>query len=231
MKYIGIFFLIALVILTPGLSLAQNASGDLPTSVNQILNFLFLAAGILAFGMVVYGGIKYTLSARNIANQSDARDQIIQALVGLLLIISSTLILRTINPALNNLQLTKPSPISTTNPNSTCSEPCSTGKCVKGVCVVCSLQCDQNTGTSCAFNDEGSPYCAQCPPGIEAQCQKEGTVCKFQNNVARCEAKQCGDNNRFGPCPDPKEECVPFPGSSASDRLWGCVDKQTSSPS
>ncbi len=218
----------------PSVGLAQTpASSALPADlVNQFLNFAFLGAGLLAFGMVVYGGIKYTLSAGNIASQADARDQITQALIGLLLLVGSGLILRTINPALINIELKHPTPVAGTTPGSTCKEPCSTGKCGKaGECIVCSLTCDPNTGTSCAFNESDSPYCASCPASMVTECQSKGEVCKFTNNIPRCEAKLCGDNNRFGPCSDPKQECVPFPGSSPSDRLWGCVDKAVSSPS
>ena len=62
-----------------------------------------MIAGLTAFGAIVYGGINYILSAGNVTNQQDAKDQITQAIVGLLLLLGAYLILYTINPSLVSL--------------------------------------------------------------------------------------------------------------------------------
>lgn len=62
--------------------------------------FALIIAGILAFGAIVYGGIKYAISAGNPSSQSDGRSWIWSALIGLLLLGGAWLILNTINPSL-----------------------------------------------------------------------------------------------------------------------------------
>jgi len=58
----------------------------------------------LAVGAIVWAGLKYAMAAGNPGTQSDARDQILQALLGLLLLFGAYVILYTINPNLVNLQ-------------------------------------------------------------------------------------------------------------------------------
>lgn len=71
------------------------------SSVGYVANFYqfaLMASGLLAFGAIMYGAIKYAVSAGNPSQQSDAKQWIIQALVGLLLLAGAVLILRTLNP-------------------------------------------------------------------------------------------------------------------------------------
>jgi len=86
----------------PGTSAtAVNASGTGPIFfVQQFYNFGLMIGGVLAFGAIVYGGIKYTFAAGNPSGQSDGKEWIKSALLGLLLLAAATLILKTINPSL-----------------------------------------------------------------------------------------------------------------------------------
>jgi uncharacterized membrane protein YgcG len=63
------------------------------------------AAGVLALGAVVWGGIKYTMSAGNPSGQGEGKEWVKAALLGLLLLLGAYLILYTINPNLVNLGL------------------------------------------------------------------------------------------------------------------------------
>ena len=67
--------------------------------------FALIIGGILAFGVVVYGGVKYMASAGNPSGQSDAKEWIEAALLGLLLLVGVYFILDVINPQLLNLNL------------------------------------------------------------------------------------------------------------------------------
>jgi hypothetical protein len=60
---------------------------------------------VLAFGAVVYGGIKYIFAAGNPSGQSEGRDWITGAIWGLLLLAGAYLLLNVINPNLTNLSL------------------------------------------------------------------------------------------------------------------------------
>jgi len=84
------------------------ASGPDPVGfVSNLYQFGLMIGGLLAFGMIVYAGLRHTLAAGNPSSQSDARDQILQALLGLLLLFGAFIVLNTINPNLTNLSLPK----------------------------------------------------------------------------------------------------------------------------
>lgn len=72
--------------------------------IARLYQFGLMIAGLAAFGAIVFGALKYILSAGNIANQQDARDQITQAIIGLALLLGAYIILYTINPELVNLR-------------------------------------------------------------------------------------------------------------------------------
>jgi hypothetical protein len=94
----------------PGdISVAGN--GDPAGILVNFYQFGMLLAGILAFGMVVWAGIQYSLSRGNAAGQTDARDKVIQAFLGILLLVGAYAILYTLNPGLTRLQLPQLSPI------------------------------------------------------------------------------------------------------------------------
>jgi hypothetical protein len=80
--------------------------------VSSFYTFALLISGILAFGAIVFGGVKYAISAGNPSKQSEGRSWIWGALIGLLLLGIAWLILHTINPNLTKLEIAPLSPIS-----------------------------------------------------------------------------------------------------------------------
>jgi hypothetical protein len=78
----------------------DTVATPLPEYVKYIFNFAIWIAGALALVFMVIGGVKYLLSAGNPSLQGDARGQILSALLGLVIILSSYLLLTTINPQL-----------------------------------------------------------------------------------------------------------------------------------
>jgi hypothetical protein len=73
--------------------------------IANLYQFALLIGGLLAFGAIVYGGIKYFTSAGNPSAQSEGKEWIWSALLGLLLLVCAYLILYTINPNLTHLDL------------------------------------------------------------------------------------------------------------------------------
>jgi hypothetical protein len=71
--------------------------------VANFYQFALMISGVLAFGAVVYGGVKYISSAGNPSAQTDGKDWIEAALLGLLLLAGAYLVLNVINPDLTNL--------------------------------------------------------------------------------------------------------------------------------
>lgn len=80
----------------------------------EYIKYLYVFAlgivGLTAFGAMVYGGIVYMSSAGNPSLQTEAKDRITNALLGLGLLLISWLILNTINPDLVNLTAPKLTP-------------------------------------------------------------------------------------------------------------------------
>ena len=60
--------------------------------------FALMIGGLMAFVMIVYGAVKYTAGGGNSTMQSDAKDRITQALLGLALLVGAAIILSTISP-------------------------------------------------------------------------------------------------------------------------------------
>lgn len=71
--------------------------------IKHLYVFALGIVGLTAFGAMVYGGIVYMSSAGNPSLQTEAKDRITKALLGLGLLLVSVLILNTINPDLVNL--------------------------------------------------------------------------------------------------------------------------------
>ena len=76
----------------------------LPQLVQYFFNFSIAIGGIAAFAMLVLGGFRFLTSAGNPSAQKDAKDIITSAIIGLLLLLSSYLLLQVINPDILTLE-------------------------------------------------------------------------------------------------------------------------------
>lgn len=72
--------------------------------VNRLYIYALGLVGLTALGAIIFGGILYTTSAGNPSLQGDAKKRITSALIGLGILLTSYLILYTINPDLVNLR-------------------------------------------------------------------------------------------------------------------------------
>jgi len=66
--------------------------------INALIWWAFRLAGVLAFAMIVYAGFQYLVSGGNTAQQKDAQERIMNAIIGLILLFAFYIILYTINP-------------------------------------------------------------------------------------------------------------------------------------
>jgi hypothetical protein len=92
----------------PGM--APNSSSNPGAFVAGLYQFALMIGGVLAFGVIVYGGVRYMASAGNPSGQSDAKEWIEAALLGLLLLVGAYFILNVVNPQLTTLGLPKLTP-------------------------------------------------------------------------------------------------------------------------
>ena len=87
---------------------AGGASGVAKTPMDLIsvlIWWAFRLAGILAFAMIVFAGFQYLTSGGNTAQQKDAQERIMNAIIGLVLLFAFYIILYTINPNILNTSL------------------------------------------------------------------------------------------------------------------------------
>jgi hypothetical protein len=92
----------------PGVSTPEYVDAELPDYVNYAFRFSLVIIGFLIFGVIIYNGIKYLTSFGNPAKLSDAKQGIIAAALGSIVLLGSYIIFNTINPQL--VTLTNPSP-------------------------------------------------------------------------------------------------------------------------
>ncbi|MDP2947012.1 MAG: hypothetical protein Q8N88_02770 [Nanoarchaeota archaeon] len=85
-----------------------TSTSTLPELIRYIYRFALLACGLTAFVAILIGAILYVTSAGDSSKASDAKDRITSALWGILILLSSFLILNTINPDLLNLNINLP---------------------------------------------------------------------------------------------------------------------------
>ena len=82
----------------------MKLEATLPQLVQYFFNFAIAIGGIAAFAMLVLGGFRFLTSAGNPTSQKDAKDIITSAVIGLLLLLSSYLLLQVINPDILTLK-------------------------------------------------------------------------------------------------------------------------------
>jgi hypothetical protein len=87
---------------------SPSSNSTLPGLINYIYKFALLACGITALVSILIGAFQYVTSAGDSSKAGDAKERITQALLGILVLLASVLILRTINPDLVTLSLSLP---------------------------------------------------------------------------------------------------------------------------
>ena len=108
-----LFLLLPLISLASELELDYPRIGDIEIALGMDLNkliawfyyFIISIAGIAAFVMLIWGGIEWMTSAGNPTKIGEAKERINSAFLGLIIILSSYLILQAINPDLIMLRL------------------------------------------------------------------------------------------------------------------------------
>lgn len=122
-----------------------NGSSTPGTIINSFYQFALFLSGIIAFGAIVFGGIKYMTSAGNPSAQSEGKEWIYAALLGVALLAGAYLVLNTVNPQLTSLSLpTLPVSYIPSQPNTTFN----------------TAQCGGSSCTGLCLNDtSGQPYC------------------------------------------------------------------------
>lgn len=174
---------------------------DLTEYIKALYEFLVGAAGIVATTMVMWGGMKWVISAGSGQKIADAKKTIIEAIIGLVLVLGSFVILNTLNPQLTLLALPEVPEIVLEDPPPEEGQkiPCEwegPGDVANDPTkhLVGSHACDGEgeAGESCycKFNDN-------CQPTRSGSCSIDGMYAIFGDNAsmasAICLAESAGD--------------------------------------
>jgi len=93
------------------LTVKRIVEEGLPGYVEYIFTVAVGLIGFIIFGVLIYNGIRYLISVGRPEQMADARSGILYAFLGALLLLSSVLIFRTINPQLTIMELPKIDPL------------------------------------------------------------------------------------------------------------------------
>lgn len=82
----------------------EKVSLGIAEQIGNLYQWALGIGGLIALGVLIFGGILYTISAGNTSRQDDAKSWLFGAVMGILLLFGSFLILNTINPELTKLK-------------------------------------------------------------------------------------------------------------------------------
>lgn len=92
---------------------ADAETGGPIAILSNLYEFAFVFAGFLAFGAIVYGGLRYAMSAGSSSIKEEGRSWITNAFLGLALLMGAYLLLNIINPELTVLKFPVLTPFGT----------------------------------------------------------------------------------------------------------------------
>lgn len=201
----------------------QTLTGEsgLPEVIKYIYLFGLGAAGFVALLAILIGAIMYVFSAGRPDKAKDAKDRILSALLGILILLASVLILRTINPDLINIGLTLEE-----------IKPVSTGEETQWYCHgCCGSGCDIGLyGCKALGAMTASQAIALCEEQIDAECgldthwsEARTLPCPKDMLCIIKNASGCSKWYDFN-CQSNKEECEAYCKNRATE-LGGEFDK------
>lgn len=174
--------------------------------VNYIFNFVVATAGIVALVLLTYSGLIYLTSAGRPEKLKEAKKQILAALLGVVIIISSYLILHLINPELTVLKLREPIELSITPSPSTIPLP---GPIIYRNWLWRITEIADRVKELATNQDEGIKKIAQDINYLTSLCSCIYTqpmcVCQDYQDYRGCKALYCYSASETQPCPDGPE--------------------------
>lgn len=227
----------------PGLDLGKDKfAPDLATYLQAIFSFLIWGAIILAMLMIIVGGFYYLSSAGTASRASEGKDRVKWAIYGLILALSSYVILNFINPDLVRPKLPGITALDKADKVKIILPPGPGSKqATQTVDRICYYQEDCNYDLKC--ETQRTEY--QCPNDLkkfssEQECEKEenckikcekieARLCKEQNVGGKVKFQQScqdiGDTSR-GNCFDTRLACRPNDHEKPEDKY--CLPPSTS---
>jgi len=167
-----------------------TAGGDLATYIAAIYKFLIGFAAVLAVIMIMVGGVQWMMAGGSPERVSNAKSYITSALIGLVLALSSFILLQTINPRLVNLEMPKLKPITGLEPITGAGEQEGEEEEIKGACS-CTDDCHNNkTDKECKTLCDNIYVFKAEEPCPQFSCIEENQGCADHTNDC-CPGLEC----------------------------------------
>ncbi len=173
----------------------------LPYYIKYFLKIVVASAGIIAFGALVVTSLRYLSSAGNTEKMKAARQGLLSALVGVLILLGSYIILNTINPNLTEINIadipeappSEPVPHPSPEPGPSRDILGRVRRLIEEIRPL--PETVKNTA------EEINSLTNQC------DCQNTFPVCMCDDGAkgSSCVARVCSPGDGFHPCPKPQE--------------------------
>lgn len=100
-------------------TLCDLSTSDTPALIGQLINFAFVMAILVALGFLIYGGVKWITSGGDKTDVEGARNHVIAAVVGLVIVFLSYFVINIVTQffsgsSLGGLTVPKLTPVPTT---------------------------------------------------------------------------------------------------------------------
>ncbi|HNW96477.1 MAG TPA: pilin [Candidatus Paceibacterota bacterium] len=152
----------------PGLEGCVNGPADYLSGIYK----LSLGVGVfMAAIVIVMAGVKYAMSGDNAGKQKEAKDDIFQAIFGLVVLFGSVIILRTINPDLADLSKWQQlPPVSSVASSAALSDDCKEFRQDRANCL---KECNKDGRESPKIITQCTEICNR-PPAIDPCAEQSG---------------------------------------------------------
>ncbi|MDD4900943.1 MAG: hypothetical protein PHS62_02400 [Patescibacteria group bacterium] len=159
---------------------SDTSTGNIANYIKAIYQYAIGIVGILAAIVLMVGGVLWIIAGGNATQVGEAKARIGAALTGLVLALTSYLILYTVNPALVNLKTTNVPGVNNTNTN-TSSSTTQTNCCAftKGMYLTCNDTSTASEATcKTAITNEGGTFLNYVANGKCSSKAGEGCIAK-----------------------------------------------------
>ncbi len=185
----------------PGAPTLTTTKTILPDYVKYIYYFAISFAGLIALISLIIGGLKFLSSAGNPQRISDARNQIISALIGITILFASFIIVSKINPSLLSPKETKLPEITLSPPSMAPITYMPTADLLTRIKILAQ--------TIQKAPDETKKIITSLQSLMQkCKCSSTKAICLCTTGApgGKCQPRRCfAGNNKFNPCPDYKK--------------------------
>lgn len=178
-----------------GFSGAQEVNNDLlPRYIRTVYTYFVSIVGILATVMLIYGGIKWVAAAGNPGRINDARDTINNAIIGVIIALTSVVLLNLISPQFTTIGIPDIANVKSQTLGDV-SVKTADGSCKPSNEIPCGYSCYSTTTGGFTYGD-----CSYCD---STKVKKSDNQCGFSLKSSdilakdgNCQYVRCSDNSQ-----------------------------------